>query len=176
MSGLRGRRHLQSTLVDGRQRRRRSRLDCALGSLDGTSAELRTRIRQGYIAISAFSTVGIDPKRTVQLDHFERYDAGVNFCAGLGGGTSHRSLPGCVWRARAELDGFRRGKDNVALSSGADDRVTTRTKTFHFSSNRRPRLDFPALLRLHFRLYCTFKIGVASDSLGYRTKTRSVYI
>ena len=30
-------------------------------------------------------------------------------------------LTGCVRRARAELDGLRRGKDNVALSSGADD-------------------------------------------------------
>ena len=76
VSGRRGRRRLQSTLVDGRQRRRRSRLDFEVGNLDGTSAELRTRIRREYIAISVFSTVGIDPKRMVQLDQFEKYDRG----------------------------------------------------------------------------------------------------
>ena len=46
---------------------------------------------------------------------------GFDTCAGHRGGVVPSELTGCVWRARAEFDGLRRGKDNVALSSGADD-------------------------------------------------------
>ena len=81
VSSRRGRRRLESRIRGSRQRRRRSRLGCAVGNLDGTSAELRTRIRRGYIAISAFSTVGIDPRRMVQLDQFEKYDCGGSILA-----------------------------------------------------------------------------------------------
>ena len=77
VSGRRGRRRLESRIG----RRRRSRLDFEVANLDGTSAELRTRIRREYIAISAFSTAGIDPKRMVQLDQFEKYDRGVSIPA-----------------------------------------------------------------------------------------------
>ena len=76
VSSRRSRRRLESRIGGSRQRRRRSRLNCAVGSRDGTPAELRRRIRRGYVAIGAFSTVGIDPKRMVQLDQFEKYDRG----------------------------------------------------------------------------------------------------
>ena len=92
VSGRRGRRRLESRIGRSRRRRRRSRLDFEVANLDGTSAELRTRIRREYIAISAFSTVGIDPRRMVQLDQFEKYDrGGFDSCAGYRGGTSHQS-------------------------------------------------------------------------------------
>ena len=93
-------------MVDGESRQKLPR--------ESSRAGLRWRRRLLDCGVRPEADGAVGPVREVR-------PRGFDTCAGHRGGVVPSELTGCVRRARAELDGLRRGKDNVALSSGADD-------------------------------------------------------
>ena len=133
-----------------------------------------SRHGRAYVGDGVFSTVGIDPKRMVQLDQFEKYDRGGSIPA-------PDTEEGCPIRVDRLCPASPRrvgwvtaGKGQRRAEFGGRRRwsLTTRTKTFGFLFNRRFCSCAPPPSRVPFELRSRFlstrfcqRSRLATDSL-----------